>query len=198
MLLAASLALAAGVFLYDKFLDTSVQKKGEQLERARAAFEPKLIEELLQLDARLIAANDVLNEHLAPSALFALLEELTLQSVEFESLDYKVNEDSSITAHLRGKARSVNGVALQASVFGQHNAINNPIFSNLDLVSDGVTFEVTTQIDPQALKYVYIVNTAFSDNQFSDETSDFENFDDPLPVEEFGEFGGSSGDVEVF
>lgn len=191
VLLAASLALAAGVFLYDKFLDTNVQKKSEQLERARAAFEPALIQELLRLDARLVAAEDVLNNHLAPSAMFALLEELTLKSVEFRILDYQVNDDSSITIHLEGKAASVNGVALQASVFGQHNAISNPIFSDLDIVSDGVTFEVTTQISPQALRYVSVA-TFLPPEPIVDDFSEFETFDEPLPVEEFGEFGGSN------
>lgn len=200
--LAAALALAAGVFLYDRFLDANVQKKSEQLERARQAFEPVLIQELIRLDSRLQAADDVLARHLAPSELFNLLEELTLQSVEYDSMDYKVGDDDTIEVRMKGKARSVNGVALQASVFGQHNAVTNPIFSDLDLVSDGVTFEVTATVNPSALRYT----TVFT--QYSEGVSDFSEFDgfgdefdafsgdgqEDLNVEpagdEFGDFGG--------
>jgi len=203
--LAASLALAAGVFLYDRFLDANVQKKSAQLERARQAFEPVLIQELVRLDSRLQAADDVLAKHLAPSELFNLLEELTLQSVAYDSLNYEVTDDEAIKIKLKGRARSVNGVALQASVFGQHNAISNPIFSDIDLVSDGVSFGVSATVNPSALRYT----TIFS--QYSsgvEETSAFDSFDDftdgdstettlDASTEDFGDFGGASTDGEI-
>jgi hypothetical protein len=187
--LAASLALAAGVFLYDKFLESSVAKKGEQLERARAAFEPALIEELLRLDTRLSAADDVLNLHLAPSELFNLLEELTLQSVAFETFNYQMTEDGQITIQLKGKARSVNGVALQASVFGQHNAIVNPIFSDLDIVEDGVTFSVAASINPSALRYTSVAGQ-YVDSSFNALPLPSENTGSaPASNADFGDFG---------
>ncbi|MBL4644609.1 MAG: hypothetical protein JKX80_01955 [Candidatus Pacebacteria bacterium] len=195
--LAASLALAAGVFLYDRFLDANVQKKDGQLVRAQQAFEPDLIRELVRLDLRLQAADSVLAQHLAPSELFNLLEELTLQSVAYDSLDYSVEDDNTIQIKLKGKARSVNGVALQASVFGQHNAIVNPIFSDLDLVHDGVSFKVSAAVNPSALRYT----TVFT--QYSagiEDTSAFDSFDDfgdtfndsnvDVSESNFGDFGG--------
>jgi len=154
--LAVALALAAGVFLYASYLSSSIQSKGDQLTRAEQSFEPALVEELVRLDQRLAASNDVLSRHLAPSEVFNLLEELTLQSVSFSAMDYSVGEDDTITLKLHGKARTVNGVALQASVFGQHNAITNPIFSNLNLVGDGVEFDVTSTVNPAALRYTTV------------------------------------------
>ncbi|MDP2650117.1 MAG: hypothetical protein Q8P16_00965 [bacterium] len=194
--LAASLALAAGVFLYDKFISSSAQRKSEQLERARAAFEPALIQELLRLDARLTSAGDVLNRHLAPSQLFRLLEEFTLQSVAFETMEYKVNENDEITLALSGKASSVNGVALQASLFGQHNAIVNPIFSDLDLVADGVTFKVTASINPAAIRYTNIAGQSpagsFNSAPAPASAGEATGFTETVPeAEEFGEFGGA-------
>lgn len=199
VVLAAALALAAGVFLYDRFLDANVQKKSTQLERARQAFDPVLIQELVRLDSRLQASDDVLARHLAPSELFNLLEELTLQSVSYTFMDYSVGEDDTIKVKIKGKARSVNAVALQASVFGQHNAIINPIFSDLDLVKDGVTFEVSATVNPSALQY----STVFS--QYSggiEEVGGFddfgvEGFDSAIDIdaddldEAFGDFGGA-------
>jgi len=158
--LAAVLALAAGVFLYDKFLTASVDKKNSQLQRAQKSFDQATIKELLRIDSRLQASDAVLANHLAPSELFNILEELTLKSIEYSSLEYSVGENGTIALKLSGKARSVNGVALQASIFGQHNAIINPIFSNLDLVKDGVTFDVSATINPTALRYI----TTLSEN----------------------------------
>lgn len=210
--LAAALALAAGVFLYDRFLDANVQKKSEQLERARQAFEPALIQELVRLDSRLQAADDILARHLAPSELFSLLEELTLQSIEYDSMNYRVAEDNAIEVRLRGKARSVNGVALQASVLGQHNAFVNPIFSNLDLVNDGVTFEVTAFVNPSALRYTNVFNQyaagAGGSDAFNDVGSEPSSLGDGLPgdqggvdsqgaTDDLGGFGGGQSGGEI-
>lgn len=192
VILAVALALSAGVFLYDSYLDANVQKKSEQLQRAQQAFEPALVQELVRLDLRLQAAGDVLARHLAPSEIFSLLEELTLQSVSYSSFDYSVNEDDTISIRMKGKARNVNGVALQANVFGQHNAISSPIFSDLDLVGDGVTFSVSAIVNPSSLRYT----TVFS--QYSSGVEDTDIFqEETLPVdenaqstEEFGAFGG--------
>src|SRR3989338_9811992 len=49
VLLVASFALAAGVFLYKEYLGSSASSKVSQLERAKAAFEPSLIRELTRL-----------------------------------------------------------------------------------------------------------------------------------------------------
>lgn len=196
--LAASLALAAGVFLYGQFLTANVQKKSEQLERARQAFDPALIQELVRLDARLQAADDVLARHLAPSELFNLLEELTLQSVSYDSLNYSVNDEGTAQIKLRGKARSVNGVALQASVFGESNAISNPIFSALDLVSDGVKFDVSADLNSAALRYTTIfseysagVDSALNDTSILTIPSPGDqNQNTETPPDNFGSFGG--------
>tara|TARA_B100000745_G_scaffold300516_1_gene254899 strand:+ start:3067 stop:3789 length:723 start_codon:yes stop_codon:yes gene_type:complete len=200
VILAAALALAAGVFLYDRFLVTSVEKKNAQLNRAKEAFDPILIQELVRLDARLNASADVLAKHLAPSEVFSLLESLTLQSIEYESLDYGIGEDGVIRITMNGKAQSVNGVALQSSVFGAHNAIINPIFSDLDLTGDGVTFSVVAELDPLALQYALVAqkNAAAAASALPQEAvetpqesvdTEFDNLDD------FGDFGEDTSDA---
>src|SRR3989344_1211864 len=60
VLFVASAALAAGVFLYDQYLQSSAASKVDQLERAKAAFEPALIHELTRLDDRLRSASEIL------------------------------------------------------------------------------------------------------------------------------------------
>lgn len=200
VILAVALALSAGVFLYDSFLDANVQKKGEQLQRAQQAFEPALVEELVRLDLRLQAAGDVLARHLAPSEIFNLLEELTLQSVSYSSLDYSINEDDTIAIRMKGKAGSVNAVALQASVFGQHNAIISPIFSDIDLVSDGVTFSVSAIVNPTSLRYTTVFSqysAGVEENTIFEDDSSSETDENAESTENFGDFGSLPDEESV-
>lgn len=172
----AALSLSAGVFLYHQFLSSNASAKQEQIKQARSAFEPALISELLRLDSRLTAANAILAKHLAPSELFRLLGELTLQSISYDSLEYAVQEDGTITLTMEGVAQSVNGVALQADVFGKHNAIVSPIFSDLNFVSGGVSFTVNAEVNPSALRYVSLVNFVPTTAAPADTFSDFGSF----------------------
>ncbi len=150
---AATIALSAGVFLYDRYLSASHDAKSEQLSRERKLLEPATVRVLMRLDKRLKASAGVLASHTAPTALFTLLEDLTLESIYFKNLDYSRSKTGEISIKMQGKAQTVNGVALQADVFGKNRAILNPIFSNLNLVIDGVEFEVTATVDAAALSY---------------------------------------------
>jgi len=153
---AVSMALAAGVFLYDKYVTTSSEAKSEQLQRERKLLEPATVRELMRLDKRLTAASGILAQHIAPSALFSILERLVLKSVHFKNLEYKSGGAEGISIKMRGNAHTVNGVALQADIFGKSRVIINPIFSDLDLVDGGVDFEVTATIAETALQYASV------------------------------------------
>jgi len=153
---AVSMALAAGVFLYDKYVITSSEAKSEQLQRERKLLEPATVRELMRLDNRLSAASAILGEHIAPSTLFTILERLTLKSVYFKDLEFSLDESDGITIRMQGNARTVNGVALQADIFAKSRVIINPIFSNLDIVDDGVDFEVTATIPKTSLQYAQV------------------------------------------
>ncbi|MBL7045628.1 MAG: hypothetical protein ISR99_01160 [Parcubacteria group bacterium] len=149
------IALAVGVFLYQQLLDTSVERKKATLDRAQAAFEPTLIQELVRVDNRLKAAEEILDNHVSISALFDLLERLTLNSVRFESFEYAFLEDSRINISMSGNAKNFSGVALQADIFGRDRLINEPIFSGLNLDQTGnVIFDFTATIDKDLVSYV--------------------------------------------
>jgi len=156
ILFVASVSMAIGVFLYVQFLDASLTSRVQQLERAREAFEPALIQELTRLDNRMQASAVVLQNHYAPTALFRKLEELTLQTVSFETMDFQVVGPNSITVNLSGRARSVNSIALQADLFGKDAAIVSPIFSNITREQGGVLFDVSATINPSSIRYVNV------------------------------------------
>ena len=62
---------------------------------------------------------------------------------------------------LKGIAHSVNAIALQAELFGKNTGIVSPIFSNINRTGEGVLFEVSSRINPTAIRYVNVSrNTA--------------------------------------
>ena len=151
--LVASIALAAGVFLYLQYLQTNSASKLEQLNRAKEAFEPSLIQELTRLDDRMRAAEVVLKNHTAPTLFFRLLEQLTLQTVSYASLDFNAADSQNVTIKMDGVAASVNSIALQADYLSRSGTIASPIFSNVNRGQGGINFNLSAIINPVALRY---------------------------------------------
>ena len=160
VLLVASMALGVGVFLYVKFLESSLTNKAEQLSRAQASFEPALIAELNRLDDRMKAGEEILELHFAPSALFHILEQLTLSTISFQKLTFDAMDGNKLTLEMDGIARSVNSIALQSDLFGKHGAIVSPIFSNINRDQIGVRFTVGADVNPSALRYATLIREA--------------------------------------
>jgi hypothetical protein len=162
VLFVASAALAIGVFLYSQYLQSNASSKVDQLERARAAFEPSLINELTRLDDRMRAAGEVLGGHIAPSAFFRMLEQTTIQTVAFTSLDFEATDDERMNITMEGVAESVNAIALQADLFSKGGMVTSPIFSNINREFDGVHFDLSALLDPVAINYLQYVAGAMA------------------------------------
>ena len=162
VLLIASGALAVGVFLYAQFLQTQSASKVAQLQRAEAAFEPALVEQITRLDDRMHAADTILADHLAPTAFFQALNQATLQTISFSSLDLEAPDPQHISLKMQGVAQSVNSIALQAELFSKNGVISSPIFSGIARSVDGVHFELSAVVNPAALNYSQFVASAAS------------------------------------
>lgn len=146
---------AAGiVFFYKDFLSGSIDEKIASLERARDAFQPRLIAEFEELDQRIRSAEVLLAEHLAPSMLFSLLESVTLKSVQYTDLSYEFLNQNVVEIVLTGTALNFDSVALQSDVLGNNRFIRQPVISDLAVSGeDRVAFKVTAQVDPRFLLY---------------------------------------------
>jgi len=153
VLLVASAALAVAVFLYVQYLENSSASKVKQLQIAKDAFDPALIQELTRLDDRMKIADRILKNHMAPSAFFDILEQLTLQTVSFENLSFKATDPQNISIQMAGVAVSVNSIALQADYLSRSGTIANPIFSNIARKQDGVHFDLSALVSPLAIRY---------------------------------------------
>jgi hypothetical protein len=153
VLLVLSVLGAVGMFLYERFLGAAIESKKESLERAKNAFEPELIRELSRLDAKLRISQGLLNDHVAPSGIFDLLESITLETVRFTDMSYTTDE-KGVRLRLQGEALSFASIALQSDEFGKHRSIQSPVFSDLTLDNQGnVQFVVEALIDPSLISY---------------------------------------------
>lgn len=159
VLLVASGALGAAVFLYDQYAQSSAASKLDQLKRARQAFEPSLIQELTRLDDRMRAAEQVLGNHVAPTAFFQALQQSTLSTVSFTTLNFDGGDSQHLALKMTGVAQSVNSIALQADLFSKSGIVSNPIFSDITRQADGVHFTLNALINPQAVNYQHVLST---------------------------------------
>lgn len=154
-----STTLGAGVFLYEKYLNSSLAKKQDDLEKARASFDPIVINEIRRVNNRIEHSKEILSRHAAFSAFFDTLERSTLQNVQFKSFDLSVSQDSGIKISLKGIARNYASVALQSDSFNNTTGIKDPIFSDLNLDQSGrVSFSVAAYLDPNAFKYINLLS----------------------------------------
>lgn len=162
LLFFASLAAAGGVYFYKLSLVKKISSSAASLEKAKGAFEPKLIEDLQTLDRRLTAAQEILNNHIITSPIFASLSGLTLKSIQFTKFSYGFTAASggqAIKVSMSGRARDYTSVALQSDMFGGNKYFKDPVFSNLQLdeKTGNVGFELEFMVDPSFVNFAQTV-----------------------------------------
>lgn len=150
----ASAALAVAAFLYSQYLTGQSTVKHDQLQRAKNAFDPALIQQYTRLDDRMNVADEILKTHIAPTAFFSALNQLTLKTISYAGLTIETTNLKDITLKASGVARSVNSVALEADILSKSGIIVNPIFSDINRGKDGVQFDLNAEINPSNLNYM--------------------------------------------
>ncbi len=154
IILLASMIGAGGMFAFRQFVEQSIVRKGESLERARAAFEPKTIEELARIDSRLTLGKSLLSTHLAPSYLLEEIEAITLESVRFRDFAFAESTPGVYTVSMAGEAKSFNALALQSDAFGLSDMFQEPIFDGLNINEAGnVVFTFEAAVDVELMRY---------------------------------------------
>lgn len=154
ILFVLSLAAAGGAFGYGQYLGGAITSKQESLKKAEGAFDTRSIVELQRLDSRLHKAQDLLQNHVAPSGLFTFLSATTLERVQFTGLTLEMDGSGAAHLSMSGIADSFSTLALQSDQFSQAQALRNVIFSGITTDSAGrVVFSVSANVDPGLLSY---------------------------------------------
>lgn len=152
-----ALAAAAAMYFYKASLTKNIATMNSQLIAARNSFEPSLITTLQVLDRRITDANQLLNNHVVVSPIFAALEVNTLKSVQFTKFSYTTPADPSapITVRMSGKARDYSAIALESDQLAMNKNIHNSIFSNLalDQQTGTVSFDLVFTVDADLVRF---------------------------------------------
>lgn len=152
-LLVLAIAGAGAVFGYQKYLEGVRDAKRSQVEEVRNNINSQVVEDFIRTRDRFTAAQDLLNNHVAVSQFFDLLESLTLQSVRFDGLSFTLAEDRSAEIEMEGVARSFNALAAESSAFASEKRIKRAIFSDIavDPATRVVTFSLSAVLEPTLL-----------------------------------------------
>lgn len=168
VLLIGSLALAAGTYFYKKTAEKARDNTQEELRLLKDQFDEKQVAEVRQFDRQLKAAEFLLNNHIAPTKIFTVLERSTKQRVQFMDFGLEYDPSFDVTVSLSGGTEEFMTVALQALQFGSEPLLRDALFSEVsseganieavenpvsDVEDHEVTFAVSGTVAPSLLLY---------------------------------------------
>lgn len=154
LLFVIAAALTGGVFAYHSYMEAHIASLERALANAKAEFDPQLVAQYERLDRRLKSAKTIVDNHVAISPFFELLEKVTLSRVQFKDFQYGV-EGQRPKVSMSGEASSFAVVALQAEEFNLYpTLIQEPLFSELNVNEVGnITFTFTAFLDESLVSY---------------------------------------------
>ncbi len=118
LLFFASAAAAGGVYAWRWNLNRQIEGQADQLEKVRDSFDPKFVEQASLLNDRIVAANKILDSHLAPTELFDVFEQFTLRTVAFQAFTAVHGANNSVALTATGVGKNFEAVVLQSDWFG--------------------------------------------------------------------------------
>jgi len=144
----------AGVIGWKIQTEKTIEWQQDQLRIARSQFDERTIAEATRLNQRINSVKTLLDNHVAPSNIFSLIESKILRTVSFNSLKYATNEDGTINITATGKAAGFESVVLQSDELGQSD-FRDVIFSNVQPDDSGQTvgFSMNSSIEKNIVLY---------------------------------------------
>ena len=149
-----SLVATGGVFAYKKLVERSIENLKSQVASARASLDTRSIEELLAYDNKLKSVTAIVDNHVAMTQYFEMLEESTVSKVRFKSLKYN-NLGGIMTVEMQGVASGYSTIALQEDVLLKNNDARTVIFDTmkLDKKTGSVSFTMKSEFNRNLIKF---------------------------------------------
>jgi hypothetical protein len=143
---------AGGVFGYQKFLDKQRDAKSADLTASQKDIDPTTVEEFTRLRDRLSSGSALLKKHVTLSQFLVAIGPLTLQNVQFHSLDITVADDRTAVLKITGEAKSFNALAAQSALLATEPHISRALFSNIKVNKNGfIDFFLTANLSSALL-----------------------------------------------
>ncbi len=161
-IVALSILLAAGTFVYKAILQRSANSKVAELQDIEQQFNTTQIDAVVRFADKLDSANKLLDTHVAVTPIFTLLQENTLQNLQFTELNYTYLATNKIAVSMKGIAKDFGVIAKQSDAFSEvtGSSFASPLFTDLNFDETGnATFSFLTTVDPNLVLYKNTLNT---------------------------------------
>jgi len=144
------LALAAGVFFYDRVLTASEASKQAELATARQGISLATVEGFVHLRDRLKSSQTLLTNHIAFSGFFSAIKTLLPATVRFTSLHVAIDATGATKVEGSGVSKSFNALSVASGAFAADGRIKDVIFSKMIINKDrSVSFQFAATLDPK-------------------------------------------------
>ena len=169
----AAVVSTAGVYLWQDQVEKQIDDQIENLRQARSEFDEQTVANATRLNERIIAVKNILDNHTAPSNIFATLEDIILKSVRLRNFTYNSNEDGNIKVSGDGNAAGYESVVQQSDELGYTGNFRDVVFSNVQTIENQtVNFSFSSVIDSSLFLYSKNLSNEFSNG------NDLEVFDE--------------------
>jgi hypothetical protein len=159
VLFLATLGVGGAAFFYQSVLDKQIAENKATLDRAKGAFEPELINQIVRLDTRIQNTKKLLSTHISVTPLFDYISSITLKTVRFRNFSFAYLASDKIVVTMQGQGQSYASVALQSDLLNQQKYLKDTVIGDMSLEPTGfVSFSVSTIIDPIITSYSHALN----------------------------------------
>ena len=136
-LLILSLALSAGVFIYKGIVARELSAQQQALASERGKFNEADMAEVRSFNERILLARSLLDGHIAPSKVFAALENSTKQSVRYTDFSFTRRPSGDVSLELSGVTDAFAKVALQSLENSEDFILKDMAVAEVSIESQG-------------------------------------------------------------
>jgi len=150
-----TLAFGGGVFAYKLTVQKQIDSQIAELKKSKAEFDEKFIKEATRLNTKITAVKKLIDTHKAPSAVFDLLQETTLNTIRFNNFKYTTDKTKgTISIDASGVGLGYQSIVLQSDEFGKTGALKDVVFSSVQPNEKGlVSFAMKSRLDSPLVLY---------------------------------------------
>lgn len=164
ILFIVAVALAGGVWLWQKSLIAQIEKDKIDLAAVKDSYEEGTIKPLIRLNDRIEESKNLLASHIAVHPVFVLLEENVIQNVQLKTFKFSAAGNNKINLELSGIAKNYDALSKQSDAFGAphlRDYITEPVISDFSLNQDGtVAFTFKALINSDLISYEKVLEKA--------------------------------------
>jgi hypothetical protein len=171
LIFVVSLGAIGGAYAWKQYLLSVQVTYQKDLAAREQQFNLTQIEHLKQINVQIDTAKQLVNNHVALSQIFEIIQKLTIEKVRFMNMDVTLPTaqngatGNAVKITMMGYGSNLSAVAFQSKVlseleqYGLRNIVKNPIISDPSLDPAGtVSFGFGAELDKTGLTYAQVIN----------------------------------------